>query len=54
MAYLHLTGNAWKAHGLKSLSEYGPEQWKTEQRREKLVAFKGEMPQSADGIQERK
>lgn len=54
MVYLHLIGNSWKAHSLKSLSEYGPEQWQTEQRREELVAFKYEMPQSTDGIQEHK
>lgn len=49
MAYLHSIGDAWKAPSLKSLPEYGPEQQKTEQRREELVAFKGEMPQSTGG-----
>lgn len=28
MFYLHVIGNTWKAHSLKSLSEYSPEQWK--------------------------
>lgn len=29
--YLHLIGIVWKAHSLKNLSEYGPEQWKIRQ-----------------------
>lgn len=35
------------------MSEYGPEQWKTEQR-EELVVFRGGMTQSAGGIQKPK
>lgn len=46
MAYLHLTGNAWKAHSLKSSSEPGPEQWQREQRREEPVVLRGEMLQN--------
>lgn len=32
-AYLHLTWTTWKAHSLKSLSEYGPEQQENRRKR---------------------